>query len=246
MYSILKKKFGQNFLIDKNIILKIVDLISKKNLNIIEIGPGDGRLTEFILKYDPIFLKLIEIDPALIPILNSKFSKEKNIKIVNKNILEYKFDEKIDLIISNLPYNISSQILSNICLIKSPPNKLILMFQKEFAERLIDKKRNSLNSLVECFYDIKLSFKVSKKCFRPIPKVDSAVLVFTKKEKALINKNEINNFIEFKRNLFSHKRKSLSYSLKKFDLNENEFNLKERVENLSLSELLDIFRKVNL
>ena len=246
MYSILKKKFGQNFLIDKNIILKIVDLISKKNLNIIEIGPGDGRLTEFILKYNPIFLKLIEIDPALIPILNSKFSSEKNIKVVNKNILEYKFDEKIDLIISNLPYNISSQILSNICLIKSPPKKLILMFQKEFAERLIDKKRNSLNSLVECFYDIKLSFKVSKTCFRPIPKVDSAVLVFTKKEKALLNKNEVNNYIEFKRNLFSHKRKSLSYSLKKFDLNKNEFNLKERVENLSLSELLEIFRKVNL
>ena len=246
MYSILKKKFGQNFLIDKNIILKIVDLISKKNLNIIEIGPGDGRLTEFILKYDPIFLKLIEIDPALIPILNSKFSNEKNIKIVNKNILEYKFDEKIDLIISNLPYNISSQILSNICLIKSPPKKLILMFQKEFAERLIDKKRNSLNSLVECFYDVKLSFKVRKTCFRPIPKVDSAVLVFTKKEKALLTKNEVNNFIEFKRNLFSHKRKSLSYSLKKFDLNKNEFNLKERVENLSLSELLEIFRKVNL
>ena len=245
MYSILKKKFGQNFLIDKNIILKIVDLISKKNLNIIEIGPGDGRLTEFILNYDPICLKLIEIDPVLIPILNSKFSNKKNIRIVNQNILDYEFNEKIDLIISNLPYNISSQILSNICLIKRPPKKLILMFQKEFAERLIDKKRNSLNSLVECFYDIKLSFKVSKTCFRPIPKVDSAVLVFTKKEKALINKNEVSTFIDFKRNLFSHKRKSLNYSLKKFDLNENEFNLKERVENLSLKELLDIFRKVN-
>ena len=98
---------------------------------------------------------------------------------------------------------------------ENPPNNLILMFQKEFAERLIDKKLNSLNSLVNCFYEIKNSFNVSKNCFRPIPKIDSTVLSFKKKKKILLKKNEINNFIEFKRNLFSHKRKTLNKFIKK-------------------------------
>ena len=80
MYGILKKKYGQNFLIDQNIIKKICNLISSKKLNIIEIGPGDGRLTEQILISEPQELKIIEIDPDLIPILKSKFNKNKNIK----------------------------------------------------------------------------------------------------------------------------------------------------------------------
>ena len=87
------------------------------------------------------------------------------------------------------------------------------MFQKEFAERLIDKKLNSLNSLVNCFYEINNSFNVGKNCFRPIPKIDSTVLSF-KRKKYSFKKNEINDFIKFKRNLFSHKRKTLNNQLK--------------------------------
>ena len=101
---------------------------------------------------EPQGIKIIEIDPDLIPILESKFGKYKIIKIINENILHYPLKEKIDLIVSNLPYNISSQILVKICLMENPPINLILMFQKEFAERLMDKKLNSLNSLVNYFY----------------------------------------------------------------------------------------------
>ena len=108
---------------------------------------------------------LIEIDTDLIPLLNSKFLRYKNIKIINQDILDYDFNEKIDLIISNLPYNISSQILLKICLNEFLPKNLILMFQKEFAFRLIDKKLNSLNSIVNCFYDISDKFNVSKNSF---------------------------------------------------------------------------------
>ena len=194
MYGILKKKYGQNFLIDQNIIKKICNLVSSKNLNIIEIGPGDGRLTEQILISEPQELKIIEIDPDLIPILKTKFNKNQKIKIINENILNYQLIEKVDLIISNLPYNISSQILVKICLMENPPTNLILMFQKEFAERLIDKKLNSLNSLVNCFYDINTSFNVGKNCFRPIPKIDSTVLSFKRKKNILLKKNEINEF----------------------------------------------------
>ena len=246
MYETLKKKYGQNFLIDQNIIKKICNLLLNKNLNIIEIGPGDGRLTEQLIHYEPKELKIIEIDPDLIPILKLKFDKNQNIKIINENVLNYQLTGKIDLIISNLPYNISSQILVKICMMENLPNNLILMFQKEFALRLIDKKLNSLNSLVNCFFEINNSFYVGRNCFRPIPKIDSTVLSFKRKKEILLEKNEVNKFIEFKRNLFSHKRKTLNKLLKDYSFSKEKYDLSSRIEEIKLKELLNIFREINL
>tara|TARA_B100002019_G_C21252097_1_gene591714 strand:- start:154 stop:894 length:741 start_codon:yes stop_codon:yes gene_type:complete len=246
MYGTLKKKYGQNFLIDQNIIKKICNLLSSKNLKIIEIGPGDGRLTERVLDYEPKELKIIEIDPDLIPVLKLKFNKNQNIKIINENILNYQLTEKIDLIISNLPYNISSQILVKICIMENLPTNLILMFQKEFAERLIDKKLNSLNSLVNCFFEINNSFNVGRNCFRPVPKIDSTVLSFKRKKEILLKKNEVNKFIKFKRNLFSHKRKTLNKLLKDYNFSKEKYDLSLRIEDIKLRELLNIFREINL
>ena len=246
MYETLKKKYGQNFLIDQNILKKICNLISSKKLNIIEIGPGDGRLTEEVLMSEPNELKIIEIDPDLISILKSKFSNNQNIKIINENILNYPLNKKIDLIISNLPYNISSQILVKICLMENHPINLILMFQKEFAQRLVDKKLNSLNSLVNCFFEINSSFNVGKNCFRPIPKIDSTVLSFKRKKNILLKKNEVNEFIKFKRNLFSHKRKTLSNLLKGYNFSKEKFDLKLRIEDIDLQQLIKIFREISL
>ena len=245
MYGILKKKYGQNFLIDKNIIKKICSLISKKHLDIIEIGPGDGRLTEQILLTKPKSLKIIEIDRDLILKLSTRFNKKLNIKIINENILKYPLIEKVDLIISNLPYNISSQVLIKICLMENPPINLILMFQKEFADRITDKKLNSLNSLVNCFYDINTRFNVSKNCFRPIPKIDSTVLLFNRRKNNLLKKIEVNEFIEFKRNLFSHKRKTLKNLLKNYDFSNEKFDLNLRIEDINLQQLIKIFREIN-
>ena len=246
MYEILKKRYGQNFLIDKNILRKIYQLIPKENLNILEIGPGIGSLTEYIIKTKPKLFELVEIDQNFIPILKDKFSSYKNIKLTNIDILKYKINESIDLIISNLPYNISSQILVKICLSNKQPSNLILMFQKEFALRLIDKKLNSLNSLVQCFYDTKKVFDVSKNCFRPSPKVNSSVLFFRKIEKPLLLNSEIENFISFKQKVFSFKRKSLNKILKNYDLSSLDLDLTQRVESLSIGNLLRIFRKINL
>ena len=246
MYEILKKRYGQNFLIDKNILRKIYQLIPKENLNILEIGPGIGSLTEYIIKTKPKLFELVEIDQNFIPILKDKFSSYKNIKLTNIDILKYKINERIDLIISNLPYNISSQILVKICLSNKQPSNLILMFQKEFALRLIDKKLNSLNSLVQCFYDTKKVFDVSKNCFRPSPKVNSSVLFFRKIEKPLLLNSEIENFISFKQKVFSFKRKSLNKILKNYDLSSLNLDLTQRVESLSIGNLLRIFRKINL
>lgn len=245
MHEILKRKYGQNFLIDKNVLSKICKLIPKNKLNIIEIGPGNGSLTEFILEYKPSKMVLVEIDYDLIDSLKLKFETIGNIKIINEDILKYDFKDNFDLIISNLPYNISSQILAKICSLNTTPQYMILMFQKEFALRLLDKKINSLNSLVNCFYDIDANFNVSKNCFRPIPKIESKVLFFKKKTIPLLKHHEIINFIKFKRELFSYKRKLLKYSLKKYELPKEKFNLNERIENISLNTLLEIFRDIN-
>ena len=244
MYDNLKKKFGQNFLIDNNIQTKISNLIPSYNLNIIEIGPGDGRLTQKIIEKKPKKLTLIEKDIDLIKILNDKFSKYGYVDILNSDFLEIDIKDKYHIIISNLPYNISSQVIAKISLLKNSPNFLILMFQKEFAMRLTDKKINSINSLINCFYKIDYKFEVSRNCFRPIPKVDSRVLFFTKIKKNLIEDYEINKFIEFKRYLFSHKRKSLGNLLKKYSLVSN-FDLSLRIEDLELKDLIGIFRQIN-
>ena len=244
MSVILKKKFGQNFLIDNNNLNKISNLIPSENLNILEIGPGNGRLTDKILLKKPSKLTLIEIDNDLIENLKKKYQFNNNVKLINADILKILLKTKYQLVISNLPYNISSQILVKLSLLNYVPEILILMFQKEFAQRLLDKKLNSINSLVRCFYDVKLKFNVSKNCFRPIPKVDSTVLTFKKIKKRLITKKEINDYIIFKRKLFSHKRKSLRNILKKYKLNNN-FDSNLRVENLKLEQLIRLFRETN-
>lgn len=244
MSFVLKKRYSQNFLIDQNILTKITNLIDSENLNILEIGPGNGKLTDRIILKKPSFLTLVEIDKDLIKYLSQKYLFNNNINLINADFLDYEIKDYYQLIISNLPYNISSQILVKLSTLKKPPDTLILMFQKEFAQRLLDKKLNSINSLIKCFYTIKLNFNVSKNCYRPMPKVDSSVLTFNKLKKKIIKINEINKFIIFKRNLFSHKRKSLKNLLKKYDF-KNEFDLNLRVEDLNLDELVKIFRATN-
>ena len=245
MPFVLKKRFGQNFLIDENILNKINNLIPSEGLNILEIGPGDGKLTDKIILKKPKKLTLVEIDKDLIIELSKKYSNNKIIKLINADILKVYLNNRFQLVISNLPYNISSQILVKLSLLKTIPDVLILMFQKEFAMRMMDNKLNSINSLVKCFYSIKQNFHVSKNCFRPIPKVDSTVLTFKRIDESLIKRKEIEDFILFKRKIFSQKRKSLKKILKNYYL-ENEFDLGLRVENLTLNELIKIFRAVNL
>ena len=244
MYANLKKKYGQNFLIDKNITNKIVNLIENNNLNILEIGPGDGKLSEKLIDKKPKRLDLIEIDKDLLENLNKNFQKLKFVNIINQDILKFNLDFNYDLIISNLPYNLSSKILEKIILSKNIPKTMILMFQKEFAARLIVKNLNSINSLVNCFFDVKFKFNVSKNCFRPVPKVESCILKFEKLNRNLIKKNKIEKFIEFKRYIFSYKRKSLRKILKGYTIKDAS-KLDLRAEKLSLKEFVEIFKELN-
>jgi len=244
MYVKLKKKYGQNFLIDDNITNKIINLINHNNLNILEIGPGDGKLTNKLINKKPKKLDLIEIDTELVKNLIVKFKNYNFLNVINDDILKYDIIRSYDLIISNLPYNISSQVLIKLSLMREAPNEMILMFQKEFATKLLEDKLNSINSIINCFFKIQLKFHVSKNCYRPIPKVDSSVLKFEKLNKSLIKSNEIESFIKFKRYLFSYKRKSLRNLLKRYKFIDN-FNLSMRAENLKLKELIKIFREIN-
>jgi 16S rRNA (adenine1518-N6/adenine1519-N6)-dimethyltransferase len=246
MYVKLKKKFGQNFLVDKNILKKISNLVPAQTKNIIEIGPGIGHLTDFLLNDKINKLTLIEIDTDFLSTLNKKYKDSNYVEILNKDIMHVdlsKFD-KNNIIISNLPYNISSQVLvkiNNYYRFKM----MILMFQKEFAERLISKKLNNLNCLINCFYEIKKEFNISKNSFIPSPKIESSVLTFKKKEPSLLEYDDINFFSIFKSMIFVNKRKKISTILKKHKLNmENLTDLDKRAEEYNLNEFISLYKKL--
>ena len=174
----LKKSLGQNLLIDKNILNKIAELSSINGKVVFEVGPGTGNLTEIILKKNPKKLLLVEKDKRFCEILTKKFDLEKNFIIYNEDILKFNFDKNInpDLVFGNLPYNISTQILAKfIKFNKWPPpfSKIIFMFQKEVADRILAKPNTKeygrISVLANFRLDIVDSFKISRKCFFTSP-----------------------------------------------------------------------------
>ena len=219
-----KKSLGQNFLIDKNIISKIINLVDIKNKDVIEIGPGKGSLTEAIIKKKPKTLSLIEKDSKLADKLNLKFSQSKNIKLYNTDILRFNLEKivtKDSIIFGNLPYNISSQILVKTLKFKKwPPSfkHIIFMFQKELGERILGKyktnKYGRLSILTNFRFKAFKKFLVSPNCFFPRPKITSMVILFEPRKasnsiKNISNLEKVTNFI------FSNKRKMVNKSLKR-------------------------------
>ena len=233
-----KKSLGQNFLIDSNIIKKIVNLTEISNKNILEIGPGKGALTDKILQNNPKSLLLVEKDNILCDNLREKYAGNKKILIINKDILKFNIKDNIKkntIIFGNLPYNISSQILVKI--IRLPLSTsytgLILMFQKEMAERILGKYGSSKYGRLSILANYKLKiidrFNVSPNCFFPKPKIDSTVLFLTPKN----NKQKIlklENLEKVTNILFSNKRKMINKNIKKI-----LDNLKiKKIKNLDL------------
>ena len=163
--SFPKKSLGQNFLQDKNIVKKIVNLVKIKNQNIIEIGPGNGALTDQIIKFAPKTLFLIEKDFKLYDHLKLKFKNEKFVKVICNDFLKFDFEKVIKkntIIFGNLPYNVSSQIFVKLLKCELWPPKysdLILMFQRELGEKIIAKfpssKYGRLSILTNLMLDLK-------------------------------------------------------------------------------------------
>ena len=193
----LKKSLGQNLLIDKNIINKILSLTNITNKNVLEIGPGTGNLTKHLLEKKPKELLLIEKDKQLCKILNLKFDTFKNYKIYNEDILEFHLNSNFrsEIVFGNLPYNISTQILAKLIKFEKlypQIEKIVFMFQKEVADRILAKPSNKSYSRITILANLKLDiiqdFKVSKDCFFPSPKIDSKVIAFKPKTKVNTSK----------------------------------------------------------
>ncbi len=214
-----KKSLGQNFLIDKNIIKKIVNLVDIKNRNILEIGPGSGALTKEILKNDPKSISVIEKDNKLANKLKDDF-KNNYIKVYNDDILKFdleKINKKDSIIFGNLPYNISSQILVKVLKFKKWPPKftdLIFMFQKEVAEKILGKFHSSDYGRLSIITNLRLKYKnkflVSKNCFNPRPKVVSQIIHFKPKKNINYKIKNINNLEKITNLMFSNKRKMIN------------------------------------
>ena len=236
--SFPKKSLGQNFLIDKNIVNKIVNLTNFKNKNVLEIGSGKGALTEKIIEKKPKSLVLFEKDFNLAKELKLKYSKEKYIKIINDDFLKFKlniFKEKY-IIIGNLPYNISSQILIKILKEKNLANKyfdLIFMFQKELGNKIIGKFTSKNYGRLSIITNLKLKilnkFLVSATSFYPVPKVTSMVIHFKPKKKLNFRIKKISNLEKVTNILWSNKRKMINKNIKKI-LNDQKL---KKIPNLN-------------
>ena len=211
-----KKSLGQNFLTDRNILEKIVNTTKIKNKIILEVGPGTGNLTSFILKKNPKKIFVIEKDNNLADDLNKNFKDQ--LTIINDDILNIDenllFNEKVT-VFGNLPYNISTEILSR-WIINLKDNfwfdHLVLMFQKEVADRIIANFNNStygrLSILANWKLDVKKICDIKPESFSPKPKIDSSLLFFSPKQDFYKIKNP-KNLEKVTRIFFSQRRKML-------------------------------------
>jgi 16S rRNA (adenine1518-N6/adenine1519-N6)-dimethyltransferase len=232
-----KKSLGQNFLIDRNILELITDVVEIKNKEILEIGPGSGNLTAHILKKEPKKLYVIEKDDNLSLLLSEKF--ENKIKIINDDVLQVSekniSNEKLT-VFGNLPYNISTEILSRWIISLDKKfwfDSLVLMFQKEVADRIIATFNTSNYGRLSILSNWKLKVKkiidIRPSSFSPKPKIDSTLLLFTPK----------NNFFELKdsqnletitRIFFSQRRKMLKKPFNKIFSNAKEVSKKFNID----------------
>ena len=243
-----KKYLGQHFLNDENIARKIVNSLSLSGYsNVMEIGPGTGVLTKYLLdlKLD---LKLVEIDSESVVFLKTKLGIDPSI-ILESDFLKLKLDEVFAnkfAIIGNFPYNISTQIIFKALEYKSLVPELIGMFQKEVAERICEKKGSKkygiLSVLTQAYYETDYLFSVPPSVFTPPPKVTSAVIRLIRKEQVDINYNE-KLFFKVVKLSFQQRRKTLRNSLKTFNLSDNLredaiFDL--RPEQLSVEDFISL------
>ena len=234
-----KKSLGQNFLIDKNIIKKITNITNIKNENIVEIGPGLGNLTDFIIAKKPKKLILIEKDLILFKHLKNKYKNQKNIQIINNDALKFNFAKLKNIkIISNLPYNLSTKIIIKLLFYNKNIKNIICMIQKELAEKFDynNSKMNRYKFIIQVCSDYKMLFNVSNKVFYPKPKVNSKVVEF-KLKNIQVDQSKL---LKFTNEIFKNKRKSLRNKVKISKLIDKKI-LNKRVEELSFKELLKIY-----
>lgn len=259
-----KKKYGQNFIKNNKIVEKIVDssMISKDS-TVIEIGPGEGVLTEVLDRHQA-FVIAYEIDTDLKGKLENKFGSNDNIKIIWGDFLQTdvkkdisSLDRKLSNIsvIANIPYYITSPIILKLIETGIEFNEIILMVQKEFGDRICAKNGTkdygSFTAYINYFFNTEKLFFVDKREFIPQPNVDSIVIKLTPKKERITAKNEKLLF-QLIRDSFQYKRKTLKNNLKGYDydkvqdvLNNLGYNENVRAEDLSIEDFIKISDSLN-
>jgi dimethyladenosine transferase len=261
-----KKSLGQNFLIDSNILNRIVDGASvDKTVGVIEIGPGIGSLTEALAKKAKKVISF-EIDGRLLPILAETLAAYNNVEIINNDILKVDVDniiaEKMSdcdkiMVVANLPYYITTPILTHLIENTEKIDGYVVMMQREVANRLNakvgTKDYNSLTILLNYYTDVEYLFTVPKKVFVPAPNVESAVVKIMTKEKKEFEVDQ--KFFKFVRSCFVQRRKTLLNNLissygkdKKQDLQascfDSEIEATRRSETLTLTEFYNLYNNL--
>lgn len=252
-----KKSLGQNFLIDKNFVDKIIDIADIENENVLEIGPGIGTITYEMAKTAKKVLA-VEIDENLIPILKQNLEEFSNVKVINQDILkvdlkkliEEEFNNQSFKVVSNLPYYITTPIIELLITSNFPCQDMTIMVQKEVAQRMVasanDKDYSSLSVFVKFYSDAKILINLPKTVFMPQPKIDSSILNL--KLRIYDEKVDQKKLFNLVRAGFNKRRKTILNSLsdvaKKDDLKIafEKTGLKEnlRAENLSLDDFIKL------
>ena len=238
-----RKRFGQNFLVDHQVINQIISTIApKKDDNIIEIGPGKGALTFPLAEYLE-HLSVIEIDRDLITILEAQNNQK--ISIYNSDALAFDFNQfsKKLRIVGNLPYNISSPLLFHLLSCKDNIIDMTFMLQKEVVERIVaspgSKSYGRLSVVMQAFFDAELMFIVPKNSFDPQPKIESAILYLKTKSIPLVqNLKPLEDIVKL---AFSQRRKTLKNCLKsKLNQSQTTIDLSQRAEMLTLENFVTL------
>ena len=252
-----KKSLGQNFLVDENILKKIVDISEIQDRSVLEIGPGTGNLTSFILKNNPKKLFVVEKDKDLVLGLSKKFKDF--LVIINEDILdidEKKFSKEKLIVFGNLPYNISTEILCKWILNLDNDEFwfecLILMFQKEVADRIIANVNTSnygrLSILAKWKLDIIRICNIKPSCFFPKPKIESSLLLF-KPKKNFFKIDNPKNIELVTRSFFNHRRKMIKkpfnqlFNGKSYIQKKLKLNLNLRPQNLTLDTYYNLVKE---
>jgi len=236
------RRLGQNFLFDENLARKIVDSL-ESDKQVIEIGPGLGVLSKYILKRFPDAI-FIEKDPLLFNYLKLHYP---NGKFILQDALKFDFNRFDSYsVISNLPYSISKNMLRKFISAYPHMDEAILMLQKEVVERLTsppcNKKYGVMTILTRIFYIEEKLFNVSKNVFYPKPDIDSSVVRLKKRDSIPLNHDEVDDFIRFIKTIFSSRRKKISTNLGISDKKNNTLSL--RAEELSLEKLIELYREL--